>query len=242
MDDPLVPNVPEQPQPVEPRPPQKSEEALSRTLLLIGLILVAGAIVVYYFSPGLNTSARPAPRSADQSDVPVLPIPVPAIRGTPAVAFELPNLQGETVRLADFKGKVLLINFWATWCNPCLTEIPWFLEFKERYGPQGFDVVAVNIHDEDQTAVMPFVVKHNMRPLNVVIGTPETDAQFGGFSGLPYSFLVDRDGKFFSKHIGLVDKEQVEDEIRMLLERSPAKSESSDSTSEPSAESAKPKG
>jgi thiol-disulfide isomerase/thioredoxin len=233
MDDPAIPPPS---QDSEPPGPPRSDDALSRTLLMIGLALVVGAIAVYYFSGDFQTTGRPAAGSAGPSDSPVIPIPVPEIRGKPAPAFELPDVNGKIVKLADFKGKILLVNFWATWCNPCLTEIPWFIEFKERYGSRGFDVIAVNIHETDKTAVMPFIVKYNMQPLNVVIAPPETDAEFGGFPGLPMSFLVDREGKFFSKHIGLVSKEDVEDEILMLLESSPSAGDASaPSTDAPSA-------
>jgi thiol-disulfide isomerase/thioredoxin len=201
--------------------PQQGEDALSRTLLVVGLVLVVGAIAVYHFSPEFKLQPPKRAGVQDQGAGPAIQIPVPAIRGTVAPMFELPDVNGKIVRLADFKGKIVLVNFWATWCGPCLTEIPWFLEFKERYGSQGFDVIAVNIFDEDKTAVMPFIVKNNMRSLNVVIASEELDEQFGGFSGLPYTFLVDREGKFFSKHIGLVAKEDVEDEIVQLLSDTP---------------------
>jgi thiol-disulfide isomerase/thioredoxin len=219
MDDPTMPAVPE-PESAPPPKNRNSDDSLSRTLLIIGLVLVAAAVGLYLYSPEFKLGEPASRTTADQGELPVIPLPVPAIRGTPAPEFELPDLNGKTVRMSDFKGKIVLVNFWATWCNPCLTEIPWFIEFKERYSPQGFDVVAMNIHDEDQTAVMPFVVKYNMKPLNVVIATDETEKQFGGFPGLPVTFLVDREGKFYSKHLGLVSKEDVEDEILMLLQTS----------------------
>ena len=74
----------------------------------------------------------------------------------------MPDVDGATVRMADFKDKVLLVNFWATWCQPCLIEIPWFLEFQEQYGPQGFEVIGISLDEEGPEVVKPFMEKHGM--------------------------------------------------------------------------------
>jgi cytochrome c biogenesis protein CcmG/thiol:disulfide interchange protein DsbE len=136
--------------------------------------------------------------------------------------FRLPDLNGKVYQPADFKGKVLLVNFWATWCGPCLIEIPWFLEFKERYGPEGFEVLAISMDEEGPEVVKPFVEKHKMEPLTVVMGSEDTPALFGGLLGFPTTFMVDRNGNYYSKHQGLVGKEDVEDEILILLRDSEA--------------------
>jgi len=193
------------------------EDAISRTLLILGLVLVAGAILVYHFSPQFKPGVPAANSAAADGTVrPPAPV-VPEIRGKPVAAFDLPDLAGKQYRPADFKGKVLLVNFWATWCAPCLLEIPWFLEFKERYGPEGFEVLAVNIHDEGPKVIKPFVEKHKMEALTVVIAEDKTADLFGGFPGLPVTFIVDRDGNYYSKHMGLVSKEDIEEEIQTLL-------------------------
>ncbi|HWP85438.1 MAG TPA: TlpA disulfide reductase family protein [Terriglobia bacterium] len=191
---------------------------MSRVLLFIGLALVVGAIFVYHFSPQFQPgpkSASPQPGANPGVNVPAPA--VPAIRGKPVAAFDLPDLNGRRYTPADFQGKVLLVNFWATWCGPCLIEIPWFLEFKERYGPEGFEVLAISMDEEGAEVVKPFVEKHKMQSLTVVLGEASTPDLFGGLLGFPTTFLVDREGKYYSKHMGLVSKEDVEDEILTLL-------------------------
>ncbi|MBI3934438.1 MAG: TlpA family protein disulfide reductase [Acidobacteria bacterium] len=193
------------------------EDAISRTLLLIGLVLVAGAILVYHYSPRFQPGApAAAPTSVDGAVQPPAPV-VPAIRGKPVAAFDLPDLNGKQFRPADFKGKVLLVNFWATWCAPCLLEIPWFLEFKERYGPEGLEILAISMDEEGPKVVKPFVEKHKMGPFTVVMGNEKTSELFGGLLGLPTTFMVDRQGNYYSKHQGLVGKGDVEEEIQILL-------------------------
>jgi thiol-disulfide isomerase/thioredoxin len=120
------------------------------------------------------------------------------------------------VRLSDLRGKVLLVNFWATWCGPCIIEMPWFAEFQEQYGPQGFQVVAITL-DDDGSVVPPFLEKHELKNLLVLLGDQSTPELFGGLLGLPTSFMVDRQGNFYSKHQGLVSREDIEDEILELL-------------------------
>jgi thiol-disulfide isomerase/thioredoxin len=198
------------------------EAAISRTLLVIGLVLVVGAILVYHFSPQFQppaTASATATATADQQVQTPTPA-IPAIRGKPVAAFDLPDLNGKHFTPADFKGKVLLVNFWATWCGPCLLEIPWFQEFKQRYGPEGFDVLAIAMDEEGAKVVKPFVEEHKMQPFTVVLGNEKTPDLFGGLLGFPTTFMVDRNGKYYSKHQGLVAKEDIEDEIQTLLQES----------------------
>ena len=199
------------------------EDAISKILLVIGLVLVAGAILVYYFSPefqpGVSGGSRTTAGVADNGGIQI-PEPVaPAIRGKSVADFSLPDLNGKVYRPSDFKGKVLLVNFWATWCGPCLIEIPWFLEFVEQYGPEGLEVLAISMDEEGPETVKPFVEKHGMEPFTVVMGNGETPDLFGGLLGFPTTFMVDRDGNYYSKHQGLVGKQDIEDEILILLNK-----------------------
>ena len=205
----------------------KSEDAVSRILLIVGLLLVVGAIAVYHFSPRFvppQQSAPAATRVAADENPSDATADVPAIRGTAAPAFELANLDGKTLRMADLKGKVVLVNFWATWCGPCLLEIPWFVEFQKEYGPKGLEIVGVSMDEEGPSVVKPFVAKHEMN-YTVVMGTDKTPELFGGLPGYPVSFLIDRQGKFYSKHLGLVSKEDIESEIQALLKDNAGKTE-----------------
>ena len=109
------------------------------------------------------------------------------------------------------------MNFWATWCAPCLLELPWFIEFQKQYGPEGFQVIAISLDEEGPKVVKPFVEKHQMETLTVVMGDDKTAELFGGLLGLPTTFLVDRQGNYYSKHQGLVSKDDVEEELLTLL-------------------------
>jgi thiol-disulfide isomerase/thioredoxin len=192
------------------------EDAVSKTLLVIGLLLVGGAIAIYHFSPRFVPNQRVAAAAAADETAQIPAPEVPSIRGEPAPAFELLNLEGKKVRLADLKGKVVLVNFWATWCGPCLLEIPWFIEFEKQYGPRGFEIVGISMDEEGPSVVKPFVKNHEMN-YTIVMGTDQTPAQFGGLPGYPVSFVIDRAGNYYSKHLGLVAKEDIEDEIQILL-------------------------
>ena len=187
---------------------------MSRKLLLIGLALALLAIVLVRFGRRASPPSGTPQETAEEA--------VPAIRGKAAPDFELPNLDGGTVRRADFKDKVLLVNFWATWCAPCLIEIPWFLEFRKQYGPQGFEIVGIAIDDPNVEKVKKFVYDHKM-DYPVGIGDEKIMQDFGGVIGLPTTFLVDREGKFYSMHRGLVSKEIIEKDLQQLLGLPPAK-------------------
>src|SRR5271157_1362306 len=116
--------------------------------------------------------------------------------------FSLKDLNGNKLDLADYKGKVVLLDFWATWCGPCRIEIPWFMEMERQNKDKGFEVLGVAMDDEGWEAVKPFLaeLKVNYR---VVIGNDETAREYGGVDALPTTFLIDREGKVAAIHIGL---------------------------------------
>ena len=125
-------------------------------------------------------------------------------------------MDGKTVHGTDFKNKVLLVNFWATWCDPCLIEIPWFQDFQKQYGPQGLEVIGISLDEDGPKKVQQFVQKHGMT-YTVLMGNEKTTEAFGGILGLPTTFLVDRNGKYYSIHRGLVGRDRVEEDLRELL-------------------------
>ena len=134
--------------------------------------------------------------------------------GTSAPLAEEPNvtfkdLQGNSVPLASFKGKVVLVNFWGTWCEPCRGEIPILISMQQQYSPKGFTLLGVATND-DLSAVVPFVkntqfqVDGHPTTMNypIVMGSDEISTQFGGLLGMPTSFLISRDGKIVKRYIG----------------------------------------
>jgi peroxiredoxin len=135
----------------------------------------------------------------------------------PAPDFELKDGSGAAVKLADYRGKVVLLNFWATWCGPCKIEIPWFMEFQQQYKDKGFEVLGVAMDDDGWTAVKPYVSEHKMN-YRVVLGTDSVATAYGGIDSLPTTFVIDQQGRITASHIGLVNKDEYVKEIQQLLE------------------------
>jgi peroxiredoxin len=131
--------------------------------------------------------------------------------------FALKDAEGKIVHLSDYKGKVVLLDFWATWCDPCRLEIPWFIEMQRKNKDRGFDVLGVSMDDEGWEVVKPFVkdVGVNYRML---IGNDQTTEMYGGVDSLPTTFLIDRQGKIAAVHIGLTSKKDFEDGVEQLLQ------------------------
>lgn len=134
----------------------------------------------------------------------------------PAPDFNLKDVHGEDVKLSDFKGKVVLLNFWATWCGPCKIEMPWFVEFQREYKDRGFSVIAVSMDEEGWDVVRPFTEDLKLN-FPVVIGGDKIADEFGGVAALPTTFIIDKQGRIAATHQGLVSKGDYEDEIESLL-------------------------
>lgn len=147
----------------------------------------------------------------------------------PAPDFSLKDVHGRTVKLSDYKGKVVLLNFWATWCGPCKIEIPWLIDFEQRYKDRGFAVLGISMDEEGWDVVKPYIERRKVN-YRVVIGNDEVADLYGGVASLPTTFVLDREGKIAGVHVGLVSKSVYQDEIEQLLEakaqRSPDGSES----------------
>jgi thiol-disulfide isomerase/thioredoxin len=149
--------------------------------------------------------------------------PAKPMKDEPEVKFR--DLQGENVTLASLKGKVVLVNFWATWCDPCRVEIPWLIEFQQKYAGSGFTLLGVAMDEGGAKVVQPFVQKVtfdvNGTPMTmnypIVIGNDDIADKFGGLIGYPASFLITRDGKIAKKYLGLVSEDDLDKDIQALL-------------------------
>jgi peroxiredoxin len=135
----------------------------------------------------------------------------------PAPNFTLLDSNGAKVTLAGLKGKVVLLNFWATWCGPCQVEIPWFVEFNKTYKARGLAVVGVSMDEDGWKSVKPYLATKKI-DYPIVIGTEDVAKAYGGVDSLPSTFIIDRDGKIAFSHTGLVGKDTYETEIRSLLD------------------------
>lgn len=131
--------------------------------------------------------------------------------------FALKDGSGKLVHLADYKGKVILLDFWATWCGPCKIEIPWFTEFERKYKDRGFEVLGVSMDDDGWKVVAPFVQEKKIN-YRVLMGDDKTGDQYGGLEALPTTFVIDRSGRIASVHVGLTNKKDFSDAIEQLLE------------------------
>ncbi len=133
--------------------------------------------------------------------------------------FTLKDMQNRDVKLASFKGKVLVIDFWATWCGPCKIEIPWFIDFQKKYGGQGLQFVGILTEDKVEE-LKPFVDQYKINyPILLGLGHEGEAVQdaFGPIWGLPTTFVIGRDGKICRKHPGVAGKDTFEREIKSLL-------------------------
>jgi len=137
----------------------------------------------------------------------------------PAPDFALKDADGRTVQLSDYRGKVVLLNFWATWCGPCKVEIPWFIEFEREHKDQGFAVIGVAMDDDGWDAVKPFVQRLNVN-YRVLLGADSVAQLYGGVDSLPTTFIIDRQGKIAATHIGLVSKGMYERDLSEVLDSS----------------------
>jgi cytochrome c biogenesis protein CcmG/thiol:disulfide interchange protein DsbE len=133
-----------------------------------------------------------------------------------APEFELKDQAGNIVHISDFKGKVVLLDFWATWCGPCQIEIPWFKEFESSYKDRGFEVVGVSMDQAGWKAVVPFAERKKMN-YKLVMGDEKTTELYGGIEALPTAFIIDREGRVAAVHVGLSARKDFQDAIEQLL-------------------------
>jgi thiol-disulfide isomerase/thioredoxin len=143
----------------------------------------------------------------------------PTVRAATAAApaVSIKDLEGRNVTLGQYTGKVVLVNFWATWCSPCRIEIPWLIEFQRKYGPRGFTVLGVAMDDEGKSVVEPFSQKERFdvngqqEAINypILLGNDAVADSFGGLLGIPTSVLISRDGKKVKTIIGLVNHDDL---------------------------------
>jgi thiol-disulfide isomerase/thioredoxin len=166
----------------------------------------------------LTLSADPGlPFHDDAASGPQTGSSCPANAKAANLDFTLKDINNKDVKLSSFKGKVILLDFWATWCGPCKIEIPWFIEFQNKYGKDGLQVVGVST-DDTVEKLKPYVANAKMNYV-VLQGLDHDDVQdaFGPLFGIPVTVVISRDGKICAKHVGLSSKDAFEKEIKSLL-------------------------
>jgi thiol-disulfide isomerase/thioredoxin len=180
--------------------PGESRRSILRKRILIGIAavtIVAGLYFVagHHARPGIGTTITERPLAPD---------------------FSLPQLAGQQLHLSDYRGSVVLLDFWATWCDPCREEIPHLVALQNRYRDQGLRIVGISM-DDGPKPVRDFYRQFKMN-YPVVMGNATTGELYGGVLGLPIAFLIGRDGRIYSKHIGPTDIAVFEREITTLMQ------------------------
>ena len=202
---------------------------LSATLFILAIFAWAGWANWEYRRQAAERAAaenqRGALAPATDGGIPIYNSP---LQGKPAPAFTLDNLSGRKVSLDDYRGKAVLVNFWATWCGPCIIETPWLVELRNKYAAQGFEILGVDTEGDDaqpsdkaawakdQAAAAKFVAQMKM-PYPVLLGGDSLSQRYGGLDDLPASFFVDRKGTVIAASVGLTSESDIEGNIRKAL-------------------------
>ena len=197
---------PETPPGVSPAPADKPKGKKLKLAAgaLLAVIVVAGLYAAnrYWIKPAMKIQAR---SSADHPEAP---------------DFSLTDITGKPLKLTDYRGKVVMLDFWATWCGPCRIEIPGFVELQKRYGSQGFSVIGISMDDSsDAAAVVDFYKQFQMN-YPVALGNDRLGELYGGVMGLPTTLVIGRDGRIYAKHVGATGIDVFEMEIKQLLAES----------------------
>lgn len=136
--------------------------------------------------------------------------------------FTLNSAKGGPIRLSAYKGKVVLLDFWGTFCAVCKVEVPWYVEFQSKYKERGLSVVGVSLDEDGWKSVKPFMDEQRVN-YTIVIGNWDLAKLFGFRNELPLTLLIDRNGRIADMHAGMVDKAKFESEIQILLNESSSK-------------------
>jgi peroxiredoxin len=199
---------------------------MSRRLLTLGLVFCCFALILWsgYQRRFARSSIQPptspavaaqssATERTDDAGSPLL--------NKPAPAFVLRDLAGNRVSLRDYRGKALLINFWATWCAPCRVEMPWFIALQQKYAQEGFTILGIDSDYPEDLPKVPGFAKRTGLNYPVLYSNQQVQKNYGCCDYLPMSYYVDRAGTIRVATVGLGDRNTIETYIRRLVEESP---------------------
>jgi thiol-disulfide isomerase/thioredoxin len=178
-------------------------------------LVVVAAVVALGLYVGYHNARRPSASLGPR-----------LLQSGPAPDFSLEALNGKTTKLSDFRGKAVLLNFWATWCGPCKIEMPWFVDLQKEYGSQGLQIVGVAMDDASKEDIAKFAKDMGVN-YPILIGKEAVGDEYGGVPALPESFLIARDGRIVDRIIGLRGKAEIEDAVKKALNTQAASSQAS---------------
>jgi peroxiredoxin len=168
------------------------------------IIVVVAVVIALMLVAGIRMARHPKPSSNGD------------LKGEMAPDFSLQSLDGKTVRLSDYRGKAVLLNFWATWCAPCKIEMPWFVELQKQYAPEGLQIVGVAMDDASPKDIGDFAKEMGVN-YPVLIGKEAVGDAYGGVQFLPETFYIDRNGKVLDKAFGLKGRGEIEDNVKKIV-------------------------
>ncbi len=186
------------------RPSQVRALIMPRILPISCCVALALGLVACGVGPMVHEDGDPAARAASADGMPAIP------------EFSIESMDGGSVTNADIEGRVVLVNFWATWCGPCKIEMPWFVDFQRKFKDRGFTVLAISLDEGGWDPVREFAQDHDFN-FPVLLGDDAVSEDFGGIYVLPTTWIVSRQGKVVFTHQGLVAKAKYEEEIEALL-------------------------
>ena len=177
-----------------------------RSIAVISFFIIAATGIFLFARPksqDMNQTAEATQASASSDQ-------------KPAPDFSLQDINGKTVKLSDFKGKTIVLNFWATWCGPCKHEIPDFIDLQGQYGKDGVQFIGVAIDQEGLAAIKPYAEQAKMN-YPVLVGNDAVFAQFGGSNAIPVTLLIDKQGVIRKSYVGAKPRQALEEMITGLM-------------------------
>jgi len=179
---------------------------------------IFGALVIFWIlKTNMAPTIAPMPKISKVGELQKEAIPAEKRPGfKPAPEFSLKDLSGSEIKLTDFRNRVVLINFWATWCPPCREEMPDFISLYEQYKDRGLEIVGISM-DWGPERVLPGFIKENNINYRILLGSEEVYSLYGGVNVIPTTFLLDKEGNIRKKYLGYSGKEILENDIKELL-------------------------
>jgi thiol-disulfide isomerase/thioredoxin len=211
--------------------PEGYPDKVKRNALVLGVMIVGISLLLWAGWHNLR-ERRIAMQKAEANHVVLTPAapglaaqnsdseeedPGAKLRGKTAPAFTLSGLDGKKVSLADYKGRPVLVNFWATWCAPCKVEMPWFEELRKQYAGQGFEILGLTADADAGKDVIAKTAQKTGVTYPILLTDEKVQTAYGGVDYLPMSFYVDRNGKVVEATAGLGSKDEIEANIKKTI-------------------------